>query len=103
MIDAVRDRERVGGRRRASLPARSSSRSRASAPARAQRRAAVLDRLAAGGHALRSGVRAVSPEIIAMRVERQIELFGRDLRQRGQDALPQFDLAGEDGRACRRR
>ena len=32
-----------------------------------------------------------------MRVERQIEFFRRDLRQRGEDALAEFDLAGEDG------
>ncbi len=29
--------------------------------------------------------------------ERQVELFGRDLRERGQDALAELDLAGEDG------
>ena len=29
--------------------------------------------------------------------ERQIELLGGDLRERGQDALPELDLAGEHG------
>ena len=48
------------------------------------------------------GVRAVSPEIIVMRVERQVELLGRDLRERREDALAELDLAGEHRRACRR-
>ena len=33
-------------------------------------------------------------------VERQVELLGRDLGERGQDALAELDLAGEDGRGA---
>ena len=60
----------------------------------AQRRAALLDRLAARG--LPSfGVRAgVAGDHVDAR-ERHVELFGRDLRERGEDALPELDLAGE--------
>ncbi len=61
----------------------------------AQALAAVLDREAAGSHAL---VRAVGS---ARRqdpyfLERQTKLVGGDLRQRGRDALPQLHLAGGD-------
>ena len=41
------------------------------------------------------GVLAVSPEISVSSRERQVELFGGDLRERGQDALAELDLAGE--------
>ena len=44
-----------------------------------------------------SGVRAVSPEIMTMLRRLHAELFRRDLRQRGEDALAELDLAGEDG------
>ena len=65
----------------------------------AQRGAAVLDRLAAGGLALIRGLAGIAGNHLEAR-ERQIELLGRDLRERGEDALPQLDLAGEDGRGA---
>ena len=46
------------------------------------------------------GVRPVSPETMRDARERQVELLGRDLRERGEDALPEFDLAGEHGRGA---
>ena len=68
----------------------------------AQGGAAVLDRLAAGGLALVRRLAGVAGDHLDAR-ERQIELLGRDLGERGEDPLPELDLAGEDGRACRRR
>ena len=62
----------------------------------AQRRAAVLDRLAAGGLALVRRLAGIAGNHRDAG-ERQIELLGRDLRERGENALPQLDLAGEDG------
>ena len=35
--------------------------------------------------------------------QRQIEFLGGDLRERGEDALPELDLAGEHRSRCRRR
>ncbi len=43
------------------------------------------------------GVRPVSAETIVDARERHIELLGRDLRERGHDALAELDLAGEHG------
>ena len=60
----------------------------------AQRRAAILDRQAARGHAPRRDCVGVAAARMRTRVERDIELFRRDLRQRGQDALAELDLAG---------
>ena len=60
-----------------------------------QRRAAVLDRLAAGGHAFVGrplGVARNHPHP----VERQVEFLRGDLRQGGENALAEFDLAGRD-------
>ena len=64
-----------------------------------QRGPGVLDRLTAGRHSLVRGAAGVAGNHIDPR-ERQIELFGGDLRERGDDALPQLHLAGEDGRAA---
>ena len=61
-----------------------------------QRGAAVLDRQAAGGLAFVRRAAGVAGDDPDPR-ERQIELLGRDLRQGGEDALPQLHLAGEDG------
>ena len=61
-----------------------------------QRGAAVFDRLAAGGLAFVRRAAGVAGDDLDPR-QRQVELLGRDLRQRGEDALPEFDLAGENG------
>jgi hypothetical protein len=62
----------------------------------AQRRAAVLHRLAACSLALvRCLGRIAGDQPDAG--ERQVELLGRDLLERGEDALAELDLAGEDG------
>src|SRR5262249_42387793 len=61
----------------------------------AQGRAAVLDRLAAGGLALVRRAPGVAGNH-RNTGKRQIELLGRDLLQRRENALPQLDLAGED-------
>ncbi len=58
-----------------------------------------LERHAAGGEAFIGGARGVAgdhPDPI----EREIELLGRDLGERGEDPLPELDLAGEDRRAA---
>ena len=65
----------------------------------AQRRAAVLDRLATGGLSLVRRLTGIAGDHLDAG-QRQIELFGCDLRERGEDALPQLDLAGEDGRGA---
>ena len=44
-----------------------------------------------------SGDSAVSAEKICTRDSAQVELLGGDLPERGQDALPELDLAGVDG------
>ena len=61
----------------------------------AQRLAALLDRQAAGGHAF---VRAVGGARRQHADSRKIDtqLLGGDLRQRGEDALPELDLAARD-------
>ncbi len=61
----------------------------------AQRGAAVLDRLAAGGLAFVRRLAGIAGDHLDA-CEREVEFLGRDLRQRGQDALPELDLAGED-------
>ena len=61
----------------------------------AQRRAAVLDRLTAGGLPLVGRQRGVGRKDLHPR-RREIELLGGDLPERGQDALPELDLAGVD-------
>src|SRR5262249_62319127 len=63
----------------------------------AQRRPAVLDRLATGGLSLVWGLAGVAGDHLDAG-QRQIELLGGDLRERGEDALPPLDPAGEDGR-----
>jgi len=65
----------------------------------AQRRTAVLDRLATGGLSLVRRLPGVAGDHLDAG-QRQIELFGRDLRERGDDALPQLHLAGENGRGA---
>ncbi len=60
---------------------------------KAQRHAAVLDRLAAGGDAFVGSFLGVSGNHVQAR-QRQVELLGGDLRQRGDDALAELDLAG---------
>ena len=65
----------------------------------AQSCAAVLDRLAAGGLTLvrrLAGVAGDHPDAS----ERQIDLLGGDLREGGENALPQFDFSREDGRGA---
>ena len=62
----------------------------------AQRRAAVLDRLAAGGLPFVGRIGGIRRIDLHAR-QRQVEFLGRDLPERGQDALPQLDLAGVDG------
>ena len=60
------------------------------------RRAADLDRLAARRVPLvRRAARVAGDD--GQLVQRHAELFGRDLRDRGDDALPQLDLAAEHG------
>src|SRR5207249_10448707 len=61
----------------------------------AQRRAAVLDRQAAGGVTLVRRARGVAGDDLDAR-RLQVQLVRGDLRQGGGDALPQLDLAGED-------
>jgi hypothetical protein len=61
-----------------------------------QRRAAVLDRLAAGGHALVRGLFGVARNHLHP-AKRQVEFLRRDLRQCRHDALAEFDLAGTNG------
>ena len=60
-----------------------------------QRRAAVLDRLAAGGHAFVRRPLGVARNHLHP-AERQVEFLRRDLRQCSHDALAEFDLAGTD-------
>src|SRR6185295_8097832 len=60
------------------------------------RRAAVLDREAACGHSFVWRERGVSVHH-ANALQVDVELVGRDLRERGSDALAKLDLAGEDG------
>ncbi len=95
---AVGDLERVG--RRVELLGRKAEQDRAHFGRRhAQRGAAVLDRLAAGGLAFvrrPAGVAGHHRDL----VQRQIELFGRDLAQRRENALAEFDLAGVHGRGA---
>ena len=62
-----------------------------------QRETGVLDRLAARRHAFVRRLAGVARDHLELG-DRQIEFFGGDLRERGQDALPEFDLAGEHGR-----
>ena len=95
--DAVGDRQRVRRRRRASGRGEIDQDRAHLGAGEAQRRAAVLDRLAAGGLAFVRATGAVSAEIDRHARQRQIEFLGRDLPERGQDALPELDLAGEDG------
>src|SRR6266404_575351 len=65
----------------------------------AQRRAAILDRLAAERDTLVRGPAGVAGDHVDA-PERQIELLGRDLGERRQDTLPELDLAGGHGRAA---
>src|SRR5947208_12677032 len=61
-----------------------------------QRGAATLDRLAARGLAFVGGERGVAVnDLEALQID--VELVGGDLRERSADALPQLDLAREDG------
>src|SRR6185503_19645670 len=60
----------------------------------AQRRAAVLDRQAAGGLPLIRGPTGVGRDHLDAHV-RDVELLGRYLRKRGQDALAELAFAGE--------
>src|SRR6185369_16608593 len=60
------------------------------------RRAAVLDREAACGHSFVWRERRVSVHH-ANALQVDVELVGRDLRERGSDALAKLDLAGKDG------
>ena len=60
-----------------------------------QRRAAVLDRLAAGGDALVRRLLGVAGNHLHP-AQRQVEFLRRDLRQRRHDALAELDLAGAD-------
>jgi hypothetical protein len=60
-----------------------------------QRRAAVLDRLAARGHAFVRRPFGVARNHLHP-LKRQIELLRRDLRQCRHDALAELDLAGAD-------
>jgi hypothetical protein len=62
------------------------------------RRAAVFDRLATRGPAFVWRARGVAGNHLDAG-SRQVELLGGDLLQRGEDALPQLDLAGDRGRA----
>src|SRR6266571_8164665 len=60
------------------------------------RGAALLDRLAAGGLALVGSERGIGVhDLDALQID--VELVGGDLGERGADALPQLDLAGENG------
>ena len=65
----------------------------------AQRRAGVLHRLRARGHALVRRAPGVARDNRDAR-ERQVELFRRDLPQRREDALAELHLAGEHRRAA---
>ena len=65
----------------------------------AQCRAAVFDREAARCMALVRRLARVARDHLDPG-QRQIEFFGHDLRERGEDALPQLHLAGENGRAA---
>src|SRR5262249_33487292 len=65
----------------------------------AQRRPAILDRLATGGLSLVRRLAGVAGGHLYAG-QRQIELLGGDLGERGEDALPQFDLAGENLRGA---
>ncbi len=56
----------------------------------------VLDRQAAGGHALVGAECGCSTRIMRMRTGFDIEFVGGDLQQRGGDALADLDLAGRD-------
>ena len=60
------------------------------------RGAAVLHRVTAGGVTLVWGQRGVRRDQMHG-VRRHVQLFRRDLDQRGLDALSQFRLAGKDG------
>src|SRR5262249_55983466 len=60
-----------------------------------ERSAAVLDRLAPRGHALVRRLLGIARNY-PHPVERQVELFCGDLCQGSDDALAEFDLAGED-------
>src|SRR5260221_1328393 len=62
---------------------------------RANSASALLDRLAAKSVLLIWSLRRVGGNDADL-VESDIELLRRDLRQRGQDPLPEFGLAGED-------
>ncbi len=91
--DAVGSLERIGAD--AEFPGGEVDQNRAHLGARhAQRRAAVLDRLAAGGLAFVRRAAGIGRDHGDL-PERHIELFGRDLGKRGQDALPELDLAGK--------
>ena len=95
---AVRDLQRVG--RDAELLGGEIDQDRAHLGAgEPQRQPAVLDRLAAGGQALVGRLAGVAGDHREPR-ERQVELLRRDLRERGQDALAEFDLAGEHRRGA---
>ena len=96
--DAIRDAERI----RAHLQPRRGKLDQDAAHFRRgepQRGAGIFDRLRAGGHAFVRRAAGVAGDHGNAR-ERQVELFGRDLRQRRHDPLPQLDLAGEHGRAA---
>src|SRR6185295_5621705 len=60
-----------------------------------QRRATVLDRLAARGHAFVRRLLCIARNHLYTG-ERQVELLRRDLRQSSHDALAELDLAGAD-------
>src|SRR5262249_6777580 len=92
--DAVADLERIGGDPEA-LGRKLEQHGAHLGAGEAQRRAAVLDRLAARGLPFVWRAAGISRNHGHMR-ERHVELLGGDLGERRDDALAELDLAGED-------